>query len=93
MTKKYDSMATNFAHFLVKMENEKAQTTDPAQVYYFSTMISGYWSAIYTYKRNEQELNPRFDSQRFELFIEEIVAGKRDANGKLIRVTKTKKAA
>jgi hypothetical protein len=88
MAKKYDAMAINFAEFLVRMDKEKNQSTDPSQVHYFATMMAGYWSAIYTYKRNEQEVNPRFDSHRFEAFIQDIVDGKRDANGKLIKARK-----
>ena len=89
MAKKYDAMAINFAEFLVKMDKAKKECTDPAQVYYYSTMMAGYWSAIYTYKRNEQQANPRFDGGRFEWFIQDIVDGKRDANGKLIKQKKT----
>jgi len=88
MAKKYDAIAINFAEFLVKMNKEKANATDPAQVYYFATMMAGYWSAIYTYKRNEQIANPRFDSERFEAFIQDIVDGKRDANGVKIKARK-----
>lgn len=88
MAKKYDAIAINFAEFLVRMDKEKNQSTDPSQVHYFATMMAGYWSAIYTYKRNEQLANPRFDSERFEAFIQDIVDGKRDANGKLIKARK-----
>jgi hypothetical protein len=90
MAKKYDAIAIKFAKNLVTLNNSKNQADDPSQVYYFATMMAGYWSAIYTYKRNEQEVNPRFDSERFEAFIQDIVDGKRDENGKLI---KQKKAA
>ena len=88
MAKKYDAIAINFAEFLVRMDKVKNQSTDPSQVHYFATMMAGYWSAIYTYKRNEQLANPRFDSERFEAFIQDIVDGKRDANGKLIKARK-----
>ena len=88
MAKKYDAIAINFAEFLVKMNKEKANATDPAQVYYFATMMAGFWTAIYTYKRNEQEVNPRFDSERFEAFIQDIVDGKRDVNGVKIKARK-----
>jgi 2',3'-cyclic-nucleotide 2'-phosphodiesterase (5'-nucleotidase family) len=90
MAKKYDAIAIKFAKNLVTLNNSKNEAIDPAQVYYFATMMAGYWTAIYTYKRNEQEVNPRFDSERFEDFIQDIVDGKRDENGKLI---KSRKAA
>ena len=93
MAKKYDAIAIKFAKNLVTLNNSKNQADEASQIYYFSTMMSGYWSAIYTYKRNEQEVNPRFDSERFEDFIQDIVDGKRDENGKLVKTTKTRKAA
>ena len=49
-----------------------------------------YWSAINAFCKVAQEANPNFDKTYFVDFIMDIVEGRRDTNGKLI---KTKKVA
>jgi hypothetical protein len=58
-----------------------------------ASQLVGVGLAIDAFCKVAKESNSAFDESYFKDFIHEILYGQRDANGKLVKTTKTRKAA
>jgi hypothetical protein len=58
-----------------------------------ATQLVGVSLAIDAFCKVAKESNSAFDESYFKDFIHAILYGQRDANGKLVKTTKTRKAA
>jgi hypothetical protein len=88
MTKKhFIAMAIQFAKV------QSSICTNDQDVDVKASQLVGVQLAIDAFCEVAKEANSAFDKDYFTTFIHEMFYGQRDANGKLVKTTKTRKAA
>jgi hypothetical protein len=94
MTKKhFNAMAIEFGRYLLWLKECKENKLNFHLAEYNQIRENTYWTAIGSFCEVAKAANPAFDKERFCDFVTDIQDGRRDKDGKLVKTTKTKKAA